>query len=137
VATPLPPRLSTDSSYPALPQLRIDAVGGLGEILCRDDVFLDLDPMRCGNFLSSERLDIFDGMAGSMFEESTNDVQPFVVGYMCSWLLVTRFAVEILLCMVQRLLAHTMENWNVRERTKLRSLLELRLLQRKPCSNAY
>lgn len=97
MTAPLPPRLSTDSSYSALPQLRIDPVGGLGEILCWDDVFLDLDPMRCGNLLSGERLDIFDSMTGSMLEESTNDVQPFVVGNMCSWFLVTRFPVEILL----------------------------------------
>jgi hypothetical protein len=35
-------------------------------------------------------------MTCSVFEEGTNDVQSFVVGYMCSGLLVTSFRVEIL-----------------------------------------
>lgn len=96
MTAPLPPRLSADSNYSALLQLRIDTVGGLREILCWDDVFLGLDPMRRGNPLSSECLDVFDGVAGGMFEEGTNDVQSFVVGYMCSWLLVTRFPIEVL-----------------------------------------
>jgi hypothetical protein len=118
--TPLPPRLSSDAHDPSVPELRIDALCRVGEVFVRDSFFIDLDPVRGGDLLGREGLNILDRMVGDMLEERADNIEPFVVRYMRGGLVATWLTVQVL-CTVSKLspvLPNVKrENSHIRERT--------------------
>jgi hypothetical protein len=72
----------------------------------RNSDILGADPRRMGNDIGGERLQVVDGLVGGIDQEGADEVESFIVGDMCSWLLMPRFAVGVLERSVREYLAH-------------------------------
>lgn len=66
ISSPLPPLASSDSINALMTQLRDQQISRPFHTSFRDYDFVHLYPARTGNPLGSERLEVFDGMMGSV-----------------------------------------------------------------------
>jgi hypothetical protein len=95
-STPLPPFLSPHSRYTFGTKLLDKSGRSGGEVLFWNEDLGCLYPMRGGDSLSCERLEVLDSVSGSIDEELTNDLDCLVVGDVDGWFRATRFPMQIL-----------------------------------------
>jgi hypothetical protein len=95
-STPLPPFLSPHARYTFRTKLVDKSGRSRGEVLLWNEDLGCLDPMRGGNSLSCEGLDILNRVFGSIVEELTNDLDSLVVGDVDSGFRATGFPMQIL-----------------------------------------
>lgn len=95
-STPLPPFLSPHARYIFGTELVDKSGRSRGEVLLWNEDLGCLYPIRGGNSLSRERLEILDGVFGSIDEELANDLDCLVVGDVDGWFRATGFPMQIL-----------------------------------------
>lgn len=79
-STPLPPFVTPHTRYTFGPKLLDKSSRRRREVILRNDDLGCLHPMRGGNSLSRERLDILHGVFGSIVKELTNNLDCLVIG---------------------------------------------------------
>ena len=93
---PLPPIAAANLPDAIGTKLLLEKGSGLVELLTGDFDFLDANPLRMGNPLRGESLEIFDGVMRCEGQKRPDQVQAFIVGEMCGRSLSQGFTVEIL-----------------------------------------
>lgn len=77
---PLPPLLPTNSLYPLRPELRNQRFRGGFEVRVGDAGRLSPHPVRTGDPLAGEFLEVFNGLFRREDEKFAHDVDAFIIG---------------------------------------------------------
>lgn len=96
LAPPLPPLLTTNLVNAMVAKLGNECIRSSRQSLLVDGDLVDFDPPRTRYPLGGEALDVFNSVLGGVGEEVTNQIDPFMVGYMSGRLLAKRLAIKVL-----------------------------------------